>query len=54
MTNVGEQSPAQWQGPPLARKPKSTAAPRIRRGSIHSFWDQETGQRRRRCAKRGA
>jgi len=27
MTNRGEQIPTQWQGSPLARKPKSTAAP---------------------------
>ena len=26
MTNRGEQSPAQWQGSPLERKPKSAAA----------------------------
>jgi len=25
MTNRGEQSPAQWQGSPLERKPKSAA-----------------------------
>jgi len=27
MTNRGEQNPTQWQGSPLARKPKLTAAP---------------------------
>ena len=33
MRNRGEQSPTQWQGSPLERKPKSTEAPRYGRVS---------------------